>query len=65
MSIILIVTLIAIPLVLTYIACALHAELKWAESEIQALKKTIDVMNTNRSLQPSTSRRSETLILRK
>lgn len=65
MSIALAIILIAILLILTFIAFALHAELKWAEDEIRALRKTIDAMHSNRELRPSTSRRSETLILRK
>lgn len=56
---------IALFLAITYIAFALHAELKWAEDEIRALQETIDAMNTNRPSRPSTHRRSETLILRK
>lgn len=65
MSIALIVIPIAISLVLAYFTFAYYVELKWAEDEIRALRETIDVMNDNRSLRPSTPRRSETLILRK
>ena len=65
MFIVLTIILIAAFSTLTYIAFALHAELKWAEDEIRALRKTIDAMHANRELRPSTSRRSETLILRK
>lgn len=56
---------IALFLVITYLCFAYYNELKWAEDEIRALRKTIDAMNTNRHLRPSTPRRSETLILRK
>lgn len=56
---------IALFLVISYLCFAYYNELKWAEDEIRALRKTIDAMNDNRSLRPSTPRRSETLILRK
>lgn len=65
MSVALAIILIAITLLLAFLAFAYYVELKWAEDEIRALRNTIDAMHTNRELRPSTSRRSETLILRK
>lgn len=65
MSIALAVILIAVTLILAFIAFAYYVELKWAEDEIRALRETIDAMHDNREYRPSTTRRSETLILRK
>ena len=65
MSVALAIILIAIALLLSLLSFAYYVELKWAEDEIRALRKTIDAMHTDRPLPPSTSRRSETLILRK
>ena len=59
------VIMIAISLVLAYLALAYHADLLWAEDEIRALKETIDAMHDNRPSRPSTPSQSETLILRK
>ena len=64
MSIALAIILIAITL-LAFLSFAYYVELKWAEDEIRALRKTIDAMHANREPRPSTSRQSETLILRK
>lgn len=65
MSVALSIIVIAITLLLAFLAFAFYVELKWAEDEIRALRETIDNMHANRSLRPSTLRRSETLILRK
>lgn len=65
MSIALAIILIAITLLLAFLSFAYYVELKWAEDEIRALRKTIDAMHANREPRPSTSRQSETLILRK
>ena len=65
MSIALSIIVIAVTLLLAFLAFAFYVELKWAEDEIRALRETIDAMHDNRELRPSTSRRSETLILRK
>lgn len=56
---------IALFLVVTYLCFAYYNELRWAEDEIEALRKTIDAMNANRAPRPSRPSQSETLILRK
>lgn len=65
MSLAITVIPIALFLVITYLCFAYYNELKWAEDEIRALRKTIDAMNANRDYRTSHPRRSETLVLRK
>ena len=65
LSIAITIVAITLSLVTSYLCFAYYSELKWAEDEIRALRRTIDAMNNNRPLNATRPSQSETLILRK